>query len=586
MEEQSKQLSDYIDAFRRRRLAIGLIAAAVFIIGVIVAFMLPPVYRSSATILIEEQEIPSDLVRSTVTSYATQRIQVISQRVMSRSSLVEVIDKYNLYAADRRRKTTEEIIGRMREDIALDTINAKVMDPRSGRPTSATIAFSLSFEGADPGTVRKIANELTSLYLNENIKTRTEKAAETTSFLTVEAEKLSERITELENKLATFKEQNADSLPSLSDMNLRLINRTELDLMETERLLRSREDRLFHLESELSLINPFNTMVSDSGVRVLDPAARLKLLRAEYATALAKYAPDHPDIKNLEYEIAELEKRNGTVDSSREQAKELARMRSDLLVAKEKYSADHPDVIRLTTTVAILEKQLAKQRAKPPEKRVAEQQPENPAYLAVQSQIATARSDITALRTKRDKLSEKLTDYEKRLAQTPGVEREYRILLRDYNNASKRYQEIKQKQMTAEIGQELEKERKGERFSLIDPAQMPEAPISPNRPAIIFLAFVLSMASGLGYAAAAEALDASIRGAHGVTAILKVAPLSVIPYLMSSADVMRHKKIRQRVIGGVAAGFALVIVLFLILGPPLDVLWFKGLRKFDTIVGG
>ena len=96
--EQTLDLGDYLAAFRRRRGMIVLIAGTVFILGLITAFVWPPTYASSATILIEEQEIPSELVQSTVTSYASERIQVISQRVMTRSNLLGIMDKYGLYS--------------------------------------------------------------------------------------------------------------------------------------------------------------------------------------------------------------------------------------------------------------------------------------------------------------------------------------------------------------------------------------------------------------------------------------------------------------------------------------------------------
>ena len=124
-----------------------LIAGIVLILGLITAFIWPPTYQSASTILIEEQEIPAELIQSTVTSYAAQRIQVISQRVMTRSNLLEIIEKYNLYESERKRQTTEEVLFDMREDIGIDMITAEVMDPRTGRPTAATIAFTVGFEG-------------------------------------------------------------------------------------------------------------------------------------------------------------------------------------------------------------------------------------------------------------------------------------------------------------------------------------------------------------------------------------------------------------------------------------------------------
>jgi uncharacterized protein involved in exopolysaccharide biosynthesis len=127
--EQTLDLGDYLAAFRRRRGMILLVAGIIFIIGLITAWVWPPTYQSSSTILIEEQEIPSELIQSTVTTYAAQRIQVISQRVMARSNLLEIVNKYNLYEKERRRYTTEEVLLEMRNTISMKK-NAGVTPPR------------------------------------------------------------------------------------------------------------------------------------------------------------------------------------------------------------------------------------------------------------------------------------------------------------------------------------------------------------------------------------------------------------------------------------------------------------------------
>ena len=133
MEEQTKDLKDYLVALRRRKKQILTTMGILAVISVLVALLLPPVYRSSATILIEEQEIPAELVRSTITSYADQRVQVISQQVMTRANLMQIIEKYNLYPRQRQRETTEEILERMQKDIKFNMVSADVIDQRSGR---------------------------------------------------------------------------------------------------------------------------------------------------------------------------------------------------------------------------------------------------------------------------------------------------------------------------------------------------------------------------------------------------------------------------------------------------------------------
>ena len=147
-QEQEKDIQDYIIAVRKRKTAIFSIFSVVLFITVSVAFLLPAVYKSSSTILIEQQEIPPELVMSTVTSYAAERIQTIQARVMSRTNLLKIIDKFKLYEDERKFETTEEIIERMHESVSLDILSAEVVDPRTGRPSSATIAFSLALPRA------------------------------------------------------------------------------------------------------------------------------------------------------------------------------------------------------------------------------------------------------------------------------------------------------------------------------------------------------------------------------------------------------------------------------------------------------
>ena len=159
------------------------------------------------------------------------------------------------------------------------------------------------------------------------------------------------------------------------------------------------------------------------------------------------------------------------------------------------------------------------------------------------------------------------------------------MITRDLEQASVRYQTTQAKQRAAEVGQAMEKERKGEKFTLIDPAVLPEEPISPNRPAIIFLSLVLALGAGVGSAAVAESMNAAVRGAKGMVAILHTAPLAVIPYLPNAADSRAQRKKKRIMIIAVIVGIIVLLALVHFLFSPLDVLWFRGLRKVDRIIG-
>jgi uncharacterized protein involved in exopolysaccharide biosynthesis len=220
-----------------------------------------------------------------------------------------------------------------------------------------------------------------------------------------------------------------------------------------------------------------------------------------------------------------------------------------------------------------------------PESTVAAEKPDNPAYISLKTQLEGIEVGMRAAMAKREQLKAKMADYEKRIIQTPQVEREGLNLMRDYNNAREKYREIKAKQMEAQVGKELEKERKGERFSLIDPPQYPEEPIKPNRPAIILMGLIFSLGSGLGYVMAVDALGNTVRR-RTLAADLGTTLLSVIPYKENQEDVARRLKTRKLVITSAAVSLVVVVILAHFLWTPLDVLWFKGLRKADVIIGG
>ena len=581
MEEQTLDFSDYLGAFKRRRTSILVIATVVFLIGALAAFLWPATYKSSATILIKEQDIPPELVQSTVTSFASQRIQAISQRVMARPNLLDIIKKYNLYADKKGRLTTEEIIDDMRDDINLDLIDADVVDPRTGRPTSATIAFSLSFSGENPQQVQKVTNELTSLYLKENLKERSMQANETYTFLNGESERLNKEIANLQAKLATFKEQHANSLPELQSLNINMLDRTEREMDDIDSQIRQQKQTRIYLQGQLAQLKPFGSDAS------LDPKTRLQALRTSYLGLLARYSADHPDVIRARREIEGLEKEVGQVDSSSEQLKQIEALRGELSTLRKKYSPEHPDVLKLERQIKALEKTVTETKKPSAPSKLASSaadNPDNPAYIQLQTQIEAADAEIRSLKHKKELLKLKLADYEKRLTETPQVEREYTSLQRNLQDTVAEYQDIRTKLTSAEIGQQLEKDSKGERFEIVEQPILPEKPVSPNRPAILFLSFVLAMGCGIGYAAVAESLDNSIRGSKGLASATGAPPLATIPYLESDEEKSRRKQRKIRRAAAAIAAIIIAITLFHNFLMPLDVLWYKALRKADVVI--
>jgi len=584
-EEESRDLREYLSVFRRRKAQIVGTVAVLLLVSFTVAAVLPSSYRSTATILIEQQEMPPELVRSTISSYADQRIQVISQHVMTRANLMRIVEEYNLYPRDRATKTTEDVLQRLAKDIKVDMLKADVIDQRSGTKSIATIAFNLSYEGESPVLAQKVANELVTLFLNENLKTRQQKTAETSAFLADEAAKLSASVSETEAKLAAFKTKNTGRLPELTQLNMQLRDRADSDIKELDRQISALDERKFYLEGQLAQMKPNSPMIAASGERVFDADERLRTLKAQFASLSGVYSSDHPDVVKMRREIRALQKETGEDGDPQEHAKQLVRLRADLAATREKYSDDHPDVVRLKKSIAALEAESAATKpAKAPAVR-----PENPAYIAFQAQLESVVSELKSARGKRAALQGKVASYDQRLLETPRVEREYLELTRDHEASLMRYREIKSKQMQADIGQELEKDRKGERFSLIDPPQLPEKPSSPNRPAILMLGLVLAVGGGAGSAAVLEGLDHSVRSSKGLAGLIKAPVLAVIPYIENEAERRRRTRIRTIIVVSSLGAILLAVLFVHAFWMPLDVLWFRVLRwlhaNFPAIAG-
>lgn len=304
-------LITYLAAANHRRTSLITTFAVALVCMTLLAFLLPSHYRSSGTILIEQQEMPQELVRSTVTSYADERVQVISKRVMTTETMLGIIKRYDLYPEERATETRESLLKQMRKDIGLKMISADVIDPRSGRPTAATIAFEVSYTSKSPELAAKVANELTTLYLNENLNNRTQLARDAATFLESEGDRLNHRIGELEAQMAQFKDKHIHQLPELTQFNMQMLDHTDEELRGEVARKTSLEQQKVYLEAQLAMLKPNSTVFSETGERIVSSADRLKLARSQLDSARATYGPDHPDVVRLTRQVEGLEKAVG-----------------------------------------------------------------------------------------------------------------------------------------------------------------------------------------------------------------------------------------------------------------------------------
>tara|TARA_R110001592_G_C13190615_1_gene752584 strand:+ start:2612 stop:4354 length:1743 start_codon:yes stop_codon:yes gene_type:complete len=568
--QQPFDLEKLVSVISRRRKALLRTLFTCLIFTILVVLLYPASYRSTSTILIEQQEIPQDLVRSTVTSFADQRIEIISQRVMTSMNLWQIIDKYNLYKDERERETRESIINDMRNHaINRNLISADVVDPRSGRPTEATIAFQLSFEYENPIFAQKVANELTTLFLSENLRTRTQMAEQTSAFLNSEADKLKEKVNFYENSLAIFKKENFESLPELSDLNIRLLDRTEQALRENTLAKSSIREKIIFLKSELAQLEPNRALLSGQGVQMLSSVARLKYVKQELDQAVSRYSAQHPNVIRLQTELESL--LNDVDDVEATQIK-LDIYERQLETLMSKYSDIHPEVVILNTKI----KKLKSINALNENEYI---NADNPAFLQIRAQLESTELELERLNKQEVLLDEDLKKYEKRISQVPSIEQTYQQLSRDYQSAVIKYNEVTAKKQEARLGETLESEQKGEKFTLIEPPLVPEEPSKPNRKLLFVLGIVASLLISCMVVILREKLDKSVWGRKSLTEILGEAPLATIPRIVTIDEYAKVKRQRIWIAVGLFTSFILALLLFHIFVKPLDVTWYVLIRK-------
>lgn len=485
MDPKIMAMSDYLAIVQRRKWSLILPMIFIFITSAVIAISLPAIYKSTSTILIEEQDIPADFVMNTVTSFAEQRLQIIHQRIMSFSRLYEIMTRFNLYPELRDKWTAEKIVAKMREDIHLEPISAEVNDRRTGRPSTATIAFSLSFEGKNPETVQRVTDMVTSLFLEENLKVREKQATETSEFLEKEMERIKERLNELDSSMAAFKTEHINELPDLLQVNMQSLNNIEGVTDRLNEQLRNLKEREGYLMTQLASI--------PTGIEEKDKL-RLNELKVQLVHLQTRFSDQYPDVVKTRAEIAKLEMRlNKSTSRDEGQAKD-------------------------TNT------------------------PDNPAYITLASQLSSTQAEIASVKKQMENASLTADKYRRQISNTPKVEEAYKTIQIEMENTQAKYNDLMRKHMEAKVSQGLEKDQKGERFSLIDPARRPETPYKPNRLAIILIGIVLGVGAGVGWASLREFTQQGVYDVESLVRATSFPVLASIPDIVTPDDLARKKR--------------------------------------------
>ncbi len=577
-EDDSRTLQDYLDALRRRGPTAMKLAAAVLVVGLIIIFLWPNTYRSTATILIEDPEIPPGLVPTTVTTFAARQVQYINQRVMTRTNLAQIIEKFNLFPDERKYLPTLLLVQEVQDAVKIDVIDAQLPDERTGQKMNTTIAFTVGFENEDPNLARQVANELVSLYLAENVRARTEQTAQTSQFMQAEVDRLDGEVRNLESQMAKLKQENEGALPEQAQFNLQFLQRTDADLAEVDRQIKTIDESKILLDAQLAQLEPMAAMVTPEGKGVAPPTDQLRALKSQLAMLEGRYSPDHPDVVRTRHDVEAMEAELGADVLPKDTVVRLDDLRGQLARAQERYSDDHPEVQTLKREIKSLEDQLAAASSRS-SSRSGKLEANNPAYIQVQAQRKALDSQQQSLIGEKARLRGKIADYEKRMSQTSDVERQLSAMQRSLVTASTDYQNARARLFAAQMGQAMETQSKGERFTLVEPPDLPLLPSSPNRPVLLMLLLVLTLATAFGWPQVAESMDSSINSARAVERVQGAPPLAEIPLIQTATDKSHRRNVRLSalVVAPVILAVAAVLVHFFVIS--LDVLWYVALRR-------
>ena len=579
VEEHVKSLGDYVSLLKRQKAPLLIAMLTIWTISLLLAFGLPSIFQSQATILVQNQQIPRNFVTSTVTTFAAQQIQIIQTRVLTVQNITAIVEKFELYPqpdTDSRLPSTE-LAELFRANMSVSLVSADVIDPNRGTPIAIVIAFTISFEDPSPQTAQKVTSELVTLFLNENLRNRTDLAANAEDFFIAEAQALDDELLELEQVLASFKEENEGSLPELYTYNLTTVERTHQQSLDVRLRIQQLDKQKILIASQLAQLSPSAPAMLPSGEVVLSDDNRLKALQSDYRRKAAIYSDGHPDVVRLSREVQALQKELGVETDIDELRKQLQQQQRQLAQLQSTYKENHQEIKNAKQLIDLLEKNI--RAAASSKLSTGAPEPDNPAYILLQAQLDASESEIRSLYEKLTALESKIVVYEEYIKRAPSVEKDYQALLRDYDNATVKYRDIKNKQREASISKSMEEGQKGERFIMIEPPALPIEPVSPPRLIIGGLGLILGLAAGLGAAFARDLLGGAIHGRRELAFIMGEPPLVSIPFIHNEPDKDQKRKAWRIAAGGCVVAGLLFIVLVHFLVIPLNVLYFVVLNR-------
>jgi len=556
MEQNTKTLADYFDLLKRRRYYIIVTWLLVTLVAVIVAYNLPKLYRSTATMLLEAP-IPANYIDSSDSQYGEEQIESIYQRVLTTDNVLPIIESNELYKDIKDGYTKHELAELFRDSTEVELTTSSIAPPaHSGM---AAIAFDLSFSDSEPTKAQEIASKLASLFIEQNDKGRAKRAIKVTAFLTEESDKLNRELQEIDSKIAKYKEQHNFSLPEQVEGNQAAIDRAENELRDTDSQIRTTKERIAFLSAELAIAQKeLPTSFDDNTPQNKEE------LRAKYLHYSGIYSPSHPSLIRLKRELKALDPTFEEQPVEGDIHKKLAKARSELKLLEKTYSSNHPDIVMRKNQINRLEQQLKSTPAQL-QQQVESIHSTNPAYLNVEAQYKSSQSELVSLIQKKDYLQAKIENLHNILMQAPQIEMVYTDMIRERDNIIKKYTQLKEKWQDAKLAQTLEEQQQGQTLTLIEQPIIPRNPEKAIRRKVAIGGFFMGIIAGLGVAFLVEFLEPGIRGYQAVREATGLMPLVVVPYIESPSELeeqlVKQRQMKKVIVCTAFAFFMLAVIL-------------------------
>lgn len=499
---EQPDLAKYWQVLCRRRWWLAIPAFGIWAAVWAVSWFLPVTYRSETLILVEQQKVPEQYVVSNVSAGMQERLQSMTQQILSRTRLMRIIDEYNLYSNSRTGRAPDEVLERMRKDIQIELVEAP--DRRE------LTAFKIAYLSNEALLAQRVTNQLTSLFIAENLKARQEQSEQTTQFLDSQLEDARQNLSSQEARVKEFKSRYLGELPEQVQSNVQILSGLQTRLQQEMDALSQAKQQSVYLES---LLNQWRSLESDlsSGrsVNLQAPPAldqELDRLRSQLADLSSHYTEKHPDIRKLREQIVKTEKMKQEME----------------------------------TQVAAAAKAGSTEESSRPG-TYADLQAMSP-RMQVESQLKANKLEIDNRQRTIRQLEKQIDEYQGRLNMTPVREQQLAGLTRDYEQSRKSYEQLLAKRDQSEMATNLEKRQEGEQFRVLDPPNLPQKPYSPNRLKINLIGLVAGLVLGFGSLAGAEMADDRIYAKEDFEAVVTAPVLAEIPPLPTPQEQNRQNR--------------------------------------------